>query len=161
MCTDISNFQIICGTTDAAQSIPADAQFRISGLYPLFFAGSAGMPWVKAMLALKVPVILSITVPPTGMDADEVDAEDGTNGIVTFNPGALVGNGGHCMLLVGWMPNSALPAGMPQPPFGTGYFICKNSWSSGYGDGGYIYLSDTWVSWWARSLYVISDVTEG
>ena len=83
----------------------------------------------------------------------------GDDGIVTYLGGLLGTGGGHCMLLVGYVANADLPPGTP-PGAGGGYFICKNSWGSTYGDGGYCYLPDSWVLTWTRSLYTLNSVGE-
>lgn len=50
--------------------------------------------------------------------------------------GSLPGDGGHMVTLVGWDDAKAVP-GAPGP----GAWYCKNSWGSGWGDGGYFHIS--------------------
>lgn len=52
--------------------------------------------------------------------------------------------GGHCVVIPGYLANEKLPAGAPRAP-GGGYFICKNSWGTDFGDLGYAYLPVDWV----------------
>jgi hypothetical protein len=139
---------------DPESSVPPDAGFRTGAGISIGDPGVIGPTWAMALLALDVPVIISVTVPSFGMVGEIVAANDFIVPYSTIEP---AGTGGHCMLLIGFVPNSALPPGTPPSP-GVGYFICKNSWGWWYGDGGYIYLSDTWVMRWARSLHTLSGV---
>lgn len=46
----------------------------------------------------------------------------------------------HAVCIVGWRDN--YPASnFVTPPPGNGAFICRNSWGTGWGDGGYFYVS--------------------
>lgn len=49
-------------------------------------------------------------------------------------------NGGHAFTIVGWDDNYSRKNFYATPP-GDGAFICKNSWGTGSGDGGYFYVS--------------------
>ncbi|MDJ0521905.1 MAG: C1 family peptidase [Planctomycetota bacterium] len=134
--------------------VPPDAGFRTAIGQSIMDPGVLGPAWAIAHLALDIPVIISVTVPVLSMDRDIVG---GTNGIVPYTIAEPAGTGGHCMLLVGFVPNTMLPAGVTPSP-GAGYFICKNSWGYWYGDGGYIYLPDPWVMRWSRGLFTLAGV---
>jgi Papain family cysteine protease len=88
-----------------------------------------------AVLAVEaeLPLVMSIGVPPS---FDNPDA----NGYVNFVAGET-SRGSHAILAVGFVANADLPAGAPLDPDGEGYFVIKNSWSTGYGDCGFAYLS--------------------
>lgn len=49
-------------------------------------------------------------------------------------------NGGHAVAVVGWDDNYPASNFTVTPP-GNGAFICRNSWGTGSGDGGYFYVS--------------------
>jgi C1A family cysteine protease len=64
----------------------------------------------------------------------------------TINRGA----GGHAVQIVGFISNeqlatATLPPGVSRTAGGGGYFIIKNSWGCGAGDGGYYYLAADYV----------------
>ncbi|MBT8454209.1 MAG: hypothetical protein KJO40_19755 [Deltaproteobacteria bacterium] len=122
-----------------------------SGIYD---PGVVGTFWAIAMLRLDVPVMISFTMPVVGLSGALVGQSEGIVQHLAFEP---AGTGGHAMLLIGFVPNAELPPGTPPSP-GVGYFIAKNSWGYGYGDGGYVYLPDLWVQRWARGLYTLSGV---
>jgi len=48
--------------------------------------------------------------------------------------------GGHAVAIVGWDDTFDRSQFVTAPP-GNGAFICKNSWGTSWGDGGYFYLS--------------------
>ncbi|WP_022799879.1 C1 family peptidase [Deinococcus ficus] len=70
-------------------------------------------------------------------------------------------NWNHVALLVGWIGNEQLAKVSPGAPAGAGggYFIMKNSWSSCFGDGGYVYLPWNWVKKYAGALTFGAQVT--
>lgn len=155
VCSDLGPYSI-CTYQNPASDVPPDSNFRLTGFTALNDPGIVGVFWARAMLALKIPVVISITVPVLSMDGGMVNPN---NGIVTYLSGEPSSGAGHAMLLVGYVANADLAAGTPLGS-GGGYFICKNSWGAGYGDGGYIYLPDNWVLAWARSLYALKGVTD-
>ena len=62
--------------------------------------------------------------------------------------------GGHAVQIVGFLSNSDL---QPNPNAGGGgYFIIKNSWGCGRGDGGYYYIPADYVSSIFKKLSVLS-----
>lgn len=127
--------------------VPSDARFRVVDSHCLGDSETLSLPVIKASLALKVPVILGIDV-PRNMGPNHVDG----SGIVPYPAWQTLG--WHYVLLVGYVPNAWLPPGTPPGP-GGGYFVCKQSWGGGYGDGGYCYLTDDWVSDQAFSAHVV------
>jgi len=54
--------------------------------------------------------------------------------------------GGHAVQLVGVVPHPEAPGG--------GWVVVKNSWSCGWGDGGYAYFSIGWAQEFVRSYHV-------
>lgn len=87
------------------------------------------------LLSGEVPVILGFTV----TDAFKSTA-DGYVRLAANDPVA----GGHFVEAVGFVPNSALPIGVPAADE-EGYFIIKNSWGRTKGDCGFYYLDYAWV----------------
>ena len=141
---------------DPTLDVPPDARFMLTGFDAISEPGVLGPGWAMGMLALGIPVIISVTVPEEGFGQEAIDA---AGGVVPYSAIEPPGTGGHCMLLVGFVHDTQLPAGVPPSP-GMGYFICKNSWGLNHGDQGYFYLSDPWVMRWARGLYTVPYVHE-
>lgn len=75
----------------------------------------------------------ALSIPMTWNDAAYDDA---TDTYYYSGDGMQPGDGGHMVTLVGWDDAKAVP-GAPGP----GAWYCKNSWSSGWGDGGYFHIS--------------------
>ena len=66
----------------------------------------------------------------------------------------------HCVTLVGWNDNYSRK-NFSHTPAGDGAFIVKNSWGSGWGDGGYFYVSYYDNSFaWGNYLYSFAGVEE-
>lgn len=64
--------------------------------------------------------------------------------------------GGHVVQIVGFLGNDALST--PQFPVnagGGGYFVVKNSWGCGAGDGGYYYVPADYVEQVFESMHVL------
>ena len=71
----------------------------------------------------------------------------------------VAGNyGGHAVQIVGFIDNATMskPGRTPVNIGGGGYFIIKNSWGCGAGDGGYYYVPADYVSTLFRSLHVMN-----
>lgn len=75
------------------------------------------------------------------------------NGVVSDF--STTGNrGGHAVQIVGFLPNEKL---QPNPKAGGGgYFIIKNSWGCGAGDGGFYYIPASYVSTLFNSISVLN-----
>ena len=73
---------------------------------------------------------------------------------------AQASEGRHCVLLVGFVPNALLPAGVPPDPSGHGYFVAKNSWSADWGDEGFGYLSGELLQSRAEGFTYIEGVRD-
>ena len=73
-----------------------------------------------------------------------------------FNAGTPYRLSNHSVLLVGWDDGYSKKNFSPEPP-GDGAFIARNSWGSGWGDGGYFRISyyDESFAWGA--LYSFSS----
>lgn len=66
--------------------------------------------------------------------------------------------GGHAVQIVGFIDNATMskPGRTPVTIGGGGYFIIKNSWGCGAGDGGYYYVPADYVSGLFNSLHVMN-----
>jgi hypothetical protein len=66
----------------------------------------------------------------------------------------------HAVAIVGWDDNYD-KANFPSAPPGNGAFIVRNSWGSGFGDGGYFYISyyDTKLAFSTSYLFNSAEAT--
>jgi len=66
----------------------------------------------------------------------------------------------HAVAIVGWDDNYD-KANFPSVPSGNGAFIVRNSWGSGFGDGGYFYISyyDTKLAYTTNYLFYNTEPT--
>ena len=156
VCTEAGGYSF-CAYVDPANSIPTSSGYVISDVHAVFDPGLVGMAWAKTCLMLGMPVVYCFSVPEDSFSGVPRAGEDDA-GLVPFL-GIENVTGGHCMVLVGWIDNGNLPTGVP-PAAGAGYFIAKNSWGSGFGDGGYVYLPEIWVSTWGCSMFTIGNVSQ-
>ena len=145
-------FDRYCADEDPTGEVPADAQVRILGFESACDPGVVSLNLSKALLAIGIPVIVCVET-ATNMRSANVAAD----GIVELSF-PITYSGRHCMCLMGYVANADLPFGYP-PGGGGGYFICKNSWGTNYGDNGYVYLSENWVHTYAHALYFITDIS--
>ncbi len=65
--------------------------------------------------------------------------------------------GGHCSLMMGFVENRDLPAGV-TPADERGYFILKNSWSTNDADCGFIYPSYGYLKIRGSAMAYLTDV---
>jgi hypothetical protein len=72
-------------------------------------------------------------------------------GIIDVTSGAPI-VGGHAMVIVGYNRNG-------DTSIGGGYFILKNSWGSGKGQNGYVYLSYDYIRTYAKYGFYITGVS--
>jgi C1A family cysteine protease len=99
--------------------------------------------------------------PESGFVTDFRDGYNNSKGI--FKSGS---KGGHAVLIVGFLDavsvrfSSSLPDGARVPGFVpdgiAGYFIIKNSWGCGVGDGGFYYIPDTYVRRYFTDITALS-----
>ena len=66
----------------------------------------------------------------------------------------------HAVAIVGWDDNYS-SANFPSAPPGNGAFIVRNSWGTGFGDGGYFYISyyDTKLAYTTNYLFYNTEPT--
>jgi hypothetical protein len=98
--------------------------------------------------------------------SSRADAPAGTRGVVTRFDTTFVADdgriqagsmGGHAMLVVGFLSNDELGTpGAPANVPGGGYFIVKNSWGCGAGDGGFYYVPAAYVEFRFAALSIIN-----
>lgn len=62
--------------------------------------------------------------------------------------------GGHAVHLAGWVDNAQLPSGV-TPAAGGGYFIVKNSWGTGWADGGFGYMPAAFLQQFGTSIVAL------
>ncbi len=100
-----------------------------------------------ALTKNKVPLVLSFNVRQNFMDTDET--------VIVSNVSGSDSIGGHAAIILGFVENSKLPAGVPQSPE-KGYFIVKNSWGTGNGDCGYYYVDYRYLRNNVNGIFTIS-----
>ncbi|HEX2864930.1 MAG TPA: C1 family peptidase, partial [Deinococcales bacterium] len=91
---------------------------------------------VRGLVATGQPVIASLDVHPGFKNPNAGTANRGY--VTDFTDH---NSGGHVVLIVGFVPDSAATFA-PAVAGGTGggFFIVRNSWGCDYGDGGYVYV---------------------
>lgn len=98
---------------------------------------------MKAWLSSGNPILMALPVTP------EFDQPAGTNCLVDL-PVQGASRGGHAVAIVGYEDQIGST--------GRGGFKMVNSWSTGYGCGGFSYLTYDWVkanvyeAWWVRDI---------
>jgi hypothetical protein len=136
---------------------PADAlsPYKLNNIVELWDVNNTSLSFTKLILTLALaqrPVVLSIPVHTSWDRPDANGYVQGSglpvcapqNGQCIVRPGCECNRGGHAVLAVGFINNGNLPAGAP-PGDGGGYIIIKNSWSTCYADGGYVYVPYQWI----------------
>lgn len=98
---------------------------------------------------------------PYDVVSHQVKQPDGSKKWVKNTGASDVNWWNHIAMLVGYIDNQKLHQVMPGAPDGPGggYFIMKNSWSTCWADGGYIYLSWDWMKKYAGGLYFGESIT--
>lgn len=118
-------------------SVPAATSIGLSvpfGVKP----DVVGMKVARALLWRRVPLALGTALTTSFFTT-------GADGRVPLVPAQLDAYGGsHAMLVVGWVDSLTLPVPLRSPD--SGYFVVKNSWGCGFGDGGYVYLPATYLA---------------
>lgn len=111
------------------------------------FSKAGSLHIAKTLLAAKVPLVVSFTVKQNFSDAKD-------DGYVRYM-GGQTSKGGHAAVLLGFVPNSELPAGV-HPAREEGYFIMKNSWGTWNGDCGLYYVDFKYLRKFAKGLYSLT-----
>lgn len=101
-------------------------------------------------VSLKLPATIALPVTPT------FDGAPAT-GFQSYLGTAEGNRGWHAVQVIGYVPNTSLPAALPKGS-GGGWFVIKNSWGACWKDAGYIYLSYDWVKNYVGSASIINDV---
>lgn len=145
LCTTVGD-QRYCGY-DAPMT--AATPISINGLALLFDVTNPdeGLMAARHLLRASVPTVLTAAIPSSFAQLT------GEGYVLAANSRERI-EGAHAMALTGWVPNTALPAGLPQAP-GGGYFVAKNSWGTCFSDAGYVYLSYDWVRAHALNLTAV------
>jgi hypothetical protein len=138
-------------------SIPGTSNFMATGastFYDPIFTQETGIALAKLNLDSLIPVTFSFTTTPSFRNAVN------TGGFVAFSESEVpseTDDGGHALLLTGYVDNANLPAGVAQGA-GGGYFIAKNSWGCDFGDQGYAYLPYDWVRKWGYNMVALNSI---
>lgn len=85
---------------------------------------------IQAILSSGYPVVIGFTVYES-FESDAVAA----NGIMPMPASGESVLGGHCVLVVGYKTINGAP-----------YWICRNSWGTGWGDAGYFYMPQAYLT---------------
>lgn len=72
------------------------------------------------------------------------------SGVYTKSPNAKY-SGGHCICIVGYVDDSSITGG--------GYYICKNSWGTRWGMGGYFNIAYGQCNIDRNAMYSVSNIT--
>lgn len=96
---------------------------RIHSYYRITETGDDRVEACKAALRARHPVVFGTQI-PSGFAKIRAHKAG-------LKPSGTAG--GHAMLIVGWV----------QP----GYFLVKNSWGQGWGNGGFCLMDPSWISW--------------
>lgn len=105
---------------------------------------TASLDLAIALLKSKIPLVLSFNVRENFMDT-------GSDGYVYYQSGQD-NVGGHASVLLGFIPNDKLPAGV-TPASEKGFFILKNSWGTWNGDCGYYYMDYKYLRNFAKGIF--------
>ena len=137
----------LCGYGGSA---PGDSNFRVTSNLQLFslFTPDVGLSLARALLAVKVPLVMALDVTPSFDNA-------ASNGVATYLGANESSRGSHAVSVMGFVDNANLPANIPAGS-GGGYLIVKNSWGKCWKDGGYIYLPYNWIKQYAFMLSTVS-----
>lgn len=100
-----------------------------------------------SLTKVKVPLVLSFNVKQNFMDT----ANDG----YVYHKSGEDSVGGHAAVILGYVPNSKLPAGV-SPAKEKGFFIVKNSWGTWNGDCGYYYMDYKYLKKFAKGIYTVA-----
>ena len=99
----------------------------------------------------EIPVIVGMDVRAYMFDK----ASEKNNGYIRYKTENDEVMGGHAMLIIGFVKNADLPAGVTKATQ-KGFFILKNSWGIDAGDCGYLYLDYALLKKDVTSLHTIS-----
>jgi len=106
-------------------------------------------------LAIGSPVVISVPLYTSFWDATA------NRGFVPMpDHSREVIEGWHAMHVLTYVDNFRRPDADPPFPFGPdgGWFIVKNSWGTGFGDGGYVYMSYRYVKRYAVEIVAFQDL---
>ncbi len=135
-------------------NISGTSGFRVTSAVPFYapiLDPQFGVDQAKAFLSSRTPVVFCFTVPKS------FGGSSSNGGFVKFDEKEK-GDGGHCILMTGFIDNKDLPKDIP-PGDGGGYFIVKNSWGCAFGDQGYAYLPYSWVKKWGTEMIAVTGVS--
>jgi C1A family cysteine protease len=135
-----------------AMSFTNSARIKDVDSISTFWSMTDALNTVISLVNDKKPVLVSFTVYSNFMDApNHGRVQKSTNKSALSNKKI----GGHAAVLVGYVSNSALPAGVPKADE-KGYFIMKNSWGTGSGDCGFYYVDYKYLREYGNSFYKIN-----
>jgi hypothetical protein len=146
---------LVCTSSQCfyAYPVPANDGIKVTS------SSAIVLPTAVSVLQMGYPVILEFT---TTSDFEH----PGAGGYVNYT-GNSTSLGGHAVHAVGYLTNLQVVAGATLAGIdilgvplaaGGGYFIIKNSWGDGFGDGGYVYVPYSYVQQNLTAAYSINDV---
>lgn len=157
-CSETAPQGQVSGNNLARKPVPSSAPRLIVKNSVSLGNGASALALIKNYLRDDHPVIIGIKL---------TDAFKEATSYVPSKLGAADPLG-HAVVVVGFIPNTAIQsAGLTTVPLANaapgdsttpGYFIIKNSWSTGYGDGGYVYLSSEYLGTHLTDATVITEL---
>lgn len=155
LCTQVNGTTYCAYKLPAGMTTPSAANARVTNWVSLWDPQQAAssLASLKAMLASGRPVVLGMAVDDDFMDASNAGMSSGlVQGYRNADPA-----GKHTVVALGYVPNSAMPAGMESD--GDGYIVVKNSWGCS-GDEGHWYLSTSWIKRRVYEAVAVTGVTQ-
>lgn len=103
---------------------------------------------IQTVLSGGSPVVIGFTV-YSSFESDAVAA----NGVMPMPQSSEAVLGGHCVLVVGYLKGSTIIAALEAKGLPTSgldpnamYWICRNSWNTTWGDAGYFYMPEGYLT---------------
>lgn len=158
-CTQVANTTYCAVQRPATVTDPNASHGRIGGTHSLWVAGQpdVSIAAIKALVGAGKPVVLGFAWDGNFGGAAGQDPNVRAAGRIRQFDDRYVADGGHTVLVVGWLDNGSLPP-EDRALDSDGYLVVKNSWGC-TGDHGHMYLSYGWLARRVNSAAVVSGVT--
>jgi hypothetical protein len=134
--------------------VPGTSGYRVTGRDLLWSFGvqDAQIDKARAYLSCGVPLVYCFDVPDSFSSASI-----GADGFVPWSGREQPTDGGHCVMVSGFVANEDLPRSF-TPGAGGGYFIIKNSWGTSFGDAGLCYACVDWMKAYGQCFFAVTEV---